>query len=290
MTDQPARDEMLDFALVAFKDCPNPVVEAHARKLADAFEAEVRAAVVQLPPTNQTTAVSPPAVDRADIGTEFVYQVDHPDEAGLTAFETTLASETGPKAASKPDGRVSLVDRVREVLARSDGFDFESLEPHDYQIQAAAVLAVLPAPADRAAVLREAADAVAALDPVEAALAGQGAWQDAAALLRRMAAEATPEPAERSGCPLCGHRGCMGKGRRCNVTMTSESRVWGPPCQCLGVDAAVAQPDNDETPCGPTPDQCGDEPCANHEREQAHAEGEHCFCGPECGTEEAKTT
>ncbi|XCM28911.1 hypothetical protein ABXI76_05500 [Streptomyces parvus] len=34
--------------------------------------------------------------------------------------------------------------------------------------------------------------------------------------------------------------------------------------------------------CGPVPDSCGDEPCANHEREQAHAEGEHAFCGPEC--------
>jgi len=37
--------------------------------------------------------------------------------------------------------------------------------------------------------------------------------------------------------------------------------------------------------CGPAPDQCdaeAGEPCANHEREQAHAEGEHCFCGPEC--------
>ncbi|MBD3549830.1 hypothetical protein [Streptomyces sp. JV180] len=34
--------------------------------------------------------------------------------------------------------------------------------------------------------------------------------------------------------------------------------------------------------CGPVPDSCGDETCANHEREQAHAEGEHAFCGPEC--------
>ncbi|MDQ0758744.1 hypothetical protein [Streptomyces canus] len=40
------------------------------------------------------------------------------------------------------------------------------------------------------------------------------------------------------------------------------------------------------TPCGPAPDECGDEPCANHEREQAHAEGEHCFCGPECSDED----
>lgn len=42
----------------------------------------------------------------------------------------------------------------------------------------------------RAAVLREAADAIAALDPVEAALAGSHAWNDAAALLRRRAEEA----------------------------------------------------------------------------------------------------
>ena len=40
------------------------------------------------------------------------------------------------------------------------------------------------------------------------------------------------------------------------------------------------------TPCGPVPDQCDadGEPCANHEREQAHAVGEHCFCGPECSS------
>ncbi|WP_127468739.1 hypothetical protein [Streptomyces sp. B27] len=40
-----------------------------------------------------------------------------------------------------------------------------------------------------------------------------------------------------------------------------------------------------DTPCGPTPDVCdaeAGEPCRNHEREQAHAEGEHAFCGPEC--------
>jgi hypothetical protein len=35
------------------------------------------------------------------------------------------------------------------------------------------------------------------------------------------------------------------------------------------------------TPCGPTPDQCNaesGEPCAGHEREQAHADGEHELC------------
>jgi hypothetical protein len=48
---------------------------------------------------------------------------------------------------------------------------------------------------------------------------------------------------------------------------------------------AVEAQQQTETPCGPAPDMCdaeAGEPCANHEREQAHAEGEHCFCGPEC--------
>jgi hypothetical protein len=39
------------------------------------------------------------------------------------------------------------------------------------------------------------------------------------------------------------------------------------------------------TPCGPAPDECDAEAgelCAVHEREEAHAEGEHCFCGSEC--------
>jgi hypothetical protein len=40
--------------------------------------------------------------DAADIGTEFVGQVDRPDEAGLAAFEAALAEQTGPKADSKP--------------------------------------------------------------------------------------------------------------------------------------------------------------------------------------------
>lgn len=40
-----------------------------------------------------------------------------------------------------------------------------------------------------------------------------------------------------------------------------------------------------DTRCGPVPDQCdaeSGEPCAKHEREQAHTEGDHTFCGPEC--------
>ncbi|MET8378026.1 hypothetical protein [Streptomyces microflavus] len=51
------------------------------------------------------------------------------------------------------------------------------------------------------------------------------------------------------------------------------------------LDAETQSAITAETPCGPTPDACDAEagdPCANHEREQAHGEGEHAFCGPEC--------
>jgi hypothetical protein len=52
-----------------------------------------------------------------------------------------------------------------------------------------------------------------------------------------------------------------------------------------GHDTRDGEQAGGQTPCGPAPDQCDAEagdPCANHEREQAHDEGEHCFCGPEC--------
>ncbi|MFE5958964.1 hypothetical protein [Streptomyces rubiginosohelvolus] len=48
---------------------------------------------------------------------------------------------------------------------------------------------------------------------------------------------------------------------------------------------AQPSPSITSTPCGPTPEVCDAEagdPCRNHEREQAHGEGEHAFCGPEC--------
>ncbi|NUP15464.1 MAG: hypothetical protein HOZ81_05040 [Streptomyces sp.] len=54
--------------------------------------------------------------------------------------------------------------------------------------------------------------------------------------------------------------------------------------------AAGVAPAADQTPCGPVPDQCDDEPCAAHEREQAHAEGEHAFCGPECAATDPELT
>jgi hypothetical protein len=73
------------------------------------------------------------------------------------------------------------------------------------------------------------------------------------------------------GVPLGGH--------------VCEGRVVGD-CECLEQPAVVSAvpPQPEETACGPAPDAChvDGEPCANHERQQAHVEGEHCFCGPEC--------
>jgi hypothetical protein len=65
-------------------------------------------------------------------------------------------------------------------------------------------------------------------------------------------------------------------GLRDMVRMAAESA----PADTVGQDGGEAP-----TPCGPAPSQCdaeAGEPCADHEREQAHAEGEHCFCGAEC--------
>lgn len=53
-----------------------------------------------------------------------------------------------------------LRDRIRRAICEAHGFDWDPdwLEPDEYGEQADAVLAVLPATVDRAAVLREAAD------------------------------------------------------------------------------------------------------------------------------------
>ncbi|MFD4795951.1 hypothetical protein [Streptomyces anulatus] len=67
-----------------------------------------------------------------------------------------------------------------------------------------------------------------------------------------------------------------------------------PSCVCCG--STPAPPAGPESLlCGPVPDVCDAEagdPCRNHEREQAHGEGDHAFCGPECtgGAEPAAST
>ncbi|MFI8535395.1 hypothetical protein ACIGMX_34760 [Streptomyces aquilus] len=124
--------------------------------------------------TYASSAGVSPAPDRADVGTEFVRQVDQPDEAGLTAFEADLASETAP-GESWPSRRAGLRDDIAAALYAHDHPDWRiplheaDVEPV-YVARAAAVLpvlyrewpwlraeaedaAVLPASVDRADVL-----------------------------------------------------------------------------------------------------------------------------------------
>lgn len=79
-------------------------------------------------------------------------------------------------------------------------------------------LSVLPPPAARAAVLLWAADHLAAMDPVDAALAGQHAWKDAANELRRLAAEARQQPDTETEPESCAH--CGTAIRRITGTLT----------------------------------------------------------------------
>ncbi|MFF9271113.1 hypothetical protein [Streptomyces rochei] len=67
--------------------------------------------------------------------------------------------------------------------------DLDQDQRDTYLARADAVLAVLPAPADRAAVLRDAANALAVLGPVDSLVSGPKAWAEAVETLRRMADE-----------------------------------------------------------------------------------------------------
>jgi hypothetical protein len=54
-------------------------------------------------------------------------------------------------------------------------------------------------------------------------------------------------------------------------------------CRAKGYSVCVADETGEATPCSqPNPCEDGGDPCDRHEREQAHAEGEHAFCGDEC--------
>jgi hypothetical protein len=104
-------------------------------------------------------------------------------------------AEREARAAVRPPAtdRTALRDGIRRALAEADGFNFDSLERHDYQKHADMVLAVLPSPADRAAVLLRAADAI---DRETQALKDAGVLEpdkfrpcrDASAQLREMTA------------------------------------------------------------------------------------------------------
>ncbi|MGW2861889.1 hypothetical protein [Streptomyces sp. NPDC001205] len=131
---------------------------------------------------------------------------------------------------------------------------------------------------DRAAVLREAADDLATAfgDPMAKHIGLLGA-----AHLRRRAREVE---AGRPDLRRMADGAQQPEAPRCDVEFEGGGRCGKP--------AGHRPPGSDDphvpTPCS-IPNPCEDgELCARHEREQAHAEGEHAFCGDECAAEEAQ--
>lgn len=74
-------------------------------------------------------------------------------EAARQELGGPLPDDVVPAVAQSAPAKTALRDQLRRALAEADGFNYEGLEPHDYQRHVDAVLAVLPAPADRAAIL-----------------------------------------------------------------------------------------------------------------------------------------
>jgi hypothetical protein len=115
-----------------------------------------------------------------------------------------------PAGQAPATGQTALRDRIAEALATAEGWtwahgvEFKEIDTpsaDDYRKLADAVLAVLPAPVDRAAVLREAAEALRRMDYDNDSNdygydtyrdAWNGGVMDGAGLLRRMADEAQP--------------------------------------------------------------------------------------------------
>jgi hypothetical protein len=160
-----------------------------------------------------------------------------------TASVTAAAPTAVPSA---PADRAALRDLAADALADAEGWQWapgydkaQSPTYQHYLRQADAVLAVLPEPADRAAILREAADGFDAhaeqllrgIDDMAAfvakALQREAAtWREAAEKLRRMAGEAQQPETQ---APCCSDPTC-----RCNQVNAAGR------CDCAKWDSAPA--------------------------------------------------
>ncbi|MEU0847690.1 hypothetical protein ABZ387_06945 [Streptomyces flaveolus] len=145
---------------------------------------------------------------------------DHPMSTIQAAFRylnAPLEVELSEASAVSlpPADQTALRDRIRRVLCERDGqgalWGTDMLEPDEYGEDADAVLAVLPATtdqtADRAAVLRDAAEALGRMDYDSDSNdygydtyrdAWNGGVMDGAAELRRMADETQPAASDRA--------------------------------------------------------------------------------------------
>lgn len=164
--------------------------------------------------------------------------------------------------------------------------------------------AAAPPPVSRADVLREAANSLACLGPEDSRVSGPVAWTEAVETLRRLADEAQtgteahqPEHTWKIESPRRDQWASWGAtyDERDWALERYESALSTAPQRpfrlvrattTYTVEAEHTPATEARTPCS-VPNPCEDgELCATHEKEQAHTEGEHAFCGDECGAPE----
>jgi hypothetical protein len=144
--------------------------------------------------------------------------------------------------------RAALRDRIADTLAAADGWRWvsdsdkaRSSTYRGYQTRADAVLAVLPAPADRAAILREAADVAARFNSDCQNCAVE---LEVATKLRRMADEAQQPETQADAVHACPPDGsgitpCCG---RTPFELPRTDRMSADPTLVTCQPAAVSQP------------------------------------------------
>ncbi|MFC5202787.1 hypothetical protein [Streptomyces kaempferi] len=237
-------------------------------------------------------------------------------QADLAKLRDLLRTEN--ERANAAIDRETTAEEAEEEqrLAVSEALGLGTSAPWDAIRERAAELA---APADPAAEWRAAADRLEAHaasvadvsdDPIilvaKARAHDAAVWREAAALLRRLAvapvsgpggvAGETQQDETQAADRVVAHVPTTGTDLHCLrceplplgdiwTAVTAEELEDGGICTQCGTDVLIPQPETQATPCS-QPNHCDDdELCAVHEEEQAHAEGEHAFCGPTCEVE-----
>ena len=190
--------------------CPTPRPAEEAETLLDAFAAEERAVVLAEAAERQYEHLRrqgrgqdivcegcPECLPR-----EYVELINAIDPTAARASEQRTAAVSAP--VQPPADRAALAAQFGDVLRRWGLLDEVNDPTATAEFVVTDLLAVLPGPVDRAAVLREAADAVAAdTDHIRYGSATDYADRHAV-LLRRMADEEQPGTEARTVC-VCGH-------------------------------------------------------------------------------------
>lgn len=194
------------------------------------------------------------------------------------------AAVSVPPPAPRADDQAALRQRIADTVTPflANFSDEEAARANAGEV-ADAVLAVLPEPADRAAVLRWAADRLAEEIMRGARFSHEDARQPGLAesvmLLRRWADEATPvaapsPPANEPGPAVAAVRALHQPMQRGPFTICAHCSGWDGKWRCLGVVTDYPCPTiralDAEPPVGP---------CVAGEQQNETPEGDGCWCG-----------